>query len=447
MSEIIINFGAWEDAINDIDSNILGIYDSRMNHLEGIKNNIANLYGDYGYKWPAHAHVESARADVQSKKEALESFKKILEEVYEYVLEHEDELAERLYCDSNSFMNENGITPEYEKGIFEKLWEAIATGYRDIGEILWEGIVWLWDSGIIQLVGEVIIAVAAVATFIACFPVSGFLGVMTAIGLGWGASKAIADVVADSVSVVCYMDGDKEAAEEWADRNMQDAFNAGAEWLNDATGAEFFDEAADVLYIALDVTEFATGGTEFGNWKNNLNNYTNLNTLGVVADSNNTIHQSNRVIKFLTGGNDVIDYTDFKNLKKYGKMIAEFPDKGPAALTNILKDDCLCPQFKNLDKLINFAEDPLSIITNDLLADNGYITNSTAASVNNSYSDIKTVKDTVKNMWISIKSGGTIGNNTFNPMFGGSTSLGYTPTLGDVIGFDSLFDGLGKLAN
>lgn len=453
MSEIKINFDKWDDAIDDISNHILDIYDKRIDFLSDVQNSISGLPGDYGYKWPAHGDVGNSKNDVENKKNDLIRFRDTLRNTYDYVKNEEENLAQRLYSDSNSFMHANGIQPEYEKSAFQKLCEGIANGVKDIGSVIADAVVWLWDSGIIQLVGEILIAAAAVVMFVACFPVSGFFGVLTAIGLGWGAAKAIADVVADTTSVVKYACGDKEGAEEWADYDMRSFFEMGAEKLNDITGLECFDEIGDVLYIALDTAEMFSAASEFGgNWKLNMYGHTNLNSFGtkaadVLEMGGDFAHESNRLTKFLTGGKELLDYNSLKNLKKVGKTIADFPDKGFASFTNLLNDKGVSQTFKNVDKIINYAGDPLSI-TLDGLQEHGIITGDFNKSTMNAYKDVKIVKDFAKNIYTcntasTAANGSTIfGGSNINLGFMRETSLGYAPTLGTPI----MISGFGGLS-
>lgn len=471
MSEIKINFDKWDDAIDDISSHILNIYDDRINFLNGVQNSISALPGDYGHKWPAHGNVGNSRNDIENKKNDLIRFRDSLRNTYDYVKDEEENLAQRLYADSNDFMHANGIQPEYEKSAFQKLCEGIAKYYTDRIEVIKDIAVWLWDSGVIQLVGEIIIAVAAVAAFVLCFPVSGVWGVLTAIGLGWGAAKALVDVYGRTRSVISYTSGDEEAAKEWADYDMKNLFDDAGEALNEQFGVEFFDEIGDVLFIGLDTIEFVTGVTEFGkNWKSRLNNSTSLNTKGINpakyeldnlakngdawSYARNIVNKKGKVIgvEYVSELGEVvkynlpsIDYGDIKTLKKIGKTIVDFPDKGAAALLNLVDDKGVPQGFKNFDKMVSFVDDPLSI-TLDGLNENGVINSDTSGGIKNAYKTVKNVRDVSK---AAITTGysalgetgfifnagnlGDIGATVTGFAATGSSSFGSTISIGNIV--------------
>lgn len=420
MSEIKINFDKWDDAIDDISNHILDIYDKRIDFLSDVQNSISGLPGDYGYKWPAHGDVGNSKNDVENKKNDLIRFRDTLRNTYDYVKNEEENLAQRLYSDSNSFMHANGIQPEYEKSAFQKFCEGIANGVKDAISVIADAIVWLWDSGIIQLVGEILIAAAAVAAFVLCFPVSGVMGVLTAIGLGWGAAKALVDVYGSVRQVASYASGDEEAAKKWADYDMKTLFNDVGEGLNDYFGVEFCDEIGDVLFIGLDTVEFVTGITEFGKgWKSKLNTSTSLNTQGLNPNkfkfakegdawsyATNILNKKGKVIgvQYVSEFGEVakyhlppIDYNSIKNVKKIGKTIMDFPEKGAASFLNLVSDSKVPQGFKNFDKLVSFADDPLSITLSGL-NENGVINDNTSSTIKNAYKGVKAARDVGKSI-------------------------------------------------
>ncbi len=441
MSEIKINFDKWDDAIDDISSHILDIYDKRIDFLSEIQNSISGLPGDYGYKWPAHGDVGNSKNDVENKKNDLIRFRDTLRNTYDYVKSEEENLAQRLYSDSNNFMHANGIQPEYEKSAFQKLCEGIANGVKDAISVIVDAAVWLWDSGIIQLVGEILIAAAAITAFVLCFPVSGVWGVLTAIGLGWGAAKALVDVVADSAGVGYYIAGDKESAKECSAINMRSVFeftgNAiddGAEFIAEGaykfvTGNDvdyefgFFDACFDTVYLGLDTVEFIT---DVGN------------TSGLVSDKGMGKLFGAKDREFIGtafAGGDKDLYKQIDSIKKIGKAIKGFPENGFASLTELAKINTSSDFLKGaetvvkiLDKGVNYANTPLTIGL-----EHSGLSETSQASIMQTYSNIKTAKDFGKTVFY-----GAYGNATvFNPKGTGmnfnflqGTSLGYAPTLG-----------------
>lgn len=264
MSELSVNFSKIDDVIDDLAA-IEGYFDDRMSTVGGAKRTVGGITNEFGYLSSATSSLQSKVDQLQGYKDDITSFKNNLSAFREFADTEETGLANRIYSDTNDFMHDNGITPEYEKSTLEKLWEGacdfvsnIATAVVDFVCAVGEWVVENWETikQVFIVIGEILIAVAAIVVFVLTFPVSSVLGAIVMVGAGWAAVKAVTTLTADAIALGYFIGGDKEKAREMADKELHDFVDEGAEWLNEKTGWDHWDEIADGAYFALDVCEF-----------------------------------------------------------------------------------------------------------------------------------------------------------------------------------------------
>jgi hypothetical protein len=229
---------------------------------------------EFGYLSSASFQLSQKISELEGYRDKVSTFCSRVESFRDLAYDEESGLADRLYSNSNQFMDEMGITPEYEKGILEKFAEGFVDGVAaiynavvDFGESIVE---WFEEHPIVgqilTVIGEVALVVVAAVAFVATLPASGVLGVLAAIGAGWALFKASTDLVCDSAALGAYIAGDEETGDYLADYDAHDLFHDSAEWagngLNDVFGVDFFDDVfvfqADLAYFSLDAIEFAT---------------------------------------------------------------------------------------------------------------------------------------------------------------------------------------------
>jgi len=308
MSTLSVKFNQLDSVISDL-NRAEGLYTERIEHLDGVKQSVNGITNEFGYLDSASFQLSCKIDQLEGYRDEIATFRDRVVNFRDTAYDEESGLAARLYQDSNDFMHDMGITPEYEKSTLEKLWEGFCEGVSSIFEAIADftiGVIeWVqenWDTikQVLVVVGEVLIAAVAITTFILTLPASGVLGVLGAIGAGWAAFKATTDVICDSAALGYYLAGDKESGDKMAEYDARHLFHDAGEGLNSLTGWDHFDEVMDVTYFGLDVVEtvFKPGADAFE-------------------------------------GGQIL-----KNTATAGKLIKDIPDKGIFALTNIMDFSC-----------------------------------------------------------------------------------------------------------
>ena len=325
MATLSVNFGKLDGVIRDLDT-IVNDYTDRIDLLSDIKSSIDGTENEFGYLNSASFQISQKISELSDYKNDVSTFRDRVENFRETAYDEESGLASRLTTDSEAFMDAMGITPEYEKSTLQKLWEGFCEGVESIFNAVAEftiGVIeWVeenWDTikQALVVVGEILIAAAAITTFILTLPASGVIGVLTAIGAGWAAFKATTDVVCDSAALGYYLSGDEEKGKEMADYDARDLFHDAGEFLNEKTGLEFFDEITDVTYFGLDAIEtiFSVDKTGWGDAGRLIDNVSNAGTM--IKDFGE---------KGLWALLDIKDFSGF-NGKDYDGVAKQVPDK------------------------------------------------------------------------------------------------------------------------
>lgn len=276
MAELSVNFNRLDNVIDSL-RDAESYYNDRIDHLTDCRDDINGITNEFGYLSSASFQLSQKISQLEDDLADITTFRQRVEDFRDTANDEESGLASRLYEDSNDFMHDMGITPEYEKSALERFAEGFIEGvtaiYDAIVDFSASVVEWFEEHPIVAqilvVVGEVLIAAAAIALFVISLPASGVLAVLAAIGAGWAAFKACTDLVCDTAALCAYIDGDEETGDFLAEYDARDLFHDSGELigngLNEITGADFFDDAfslyGDIVYTELDIVGIVGGLT------------------------------------------------------------------------------------------------------------------------------------------------------------------------------------------
>ena len=352
MSTLAVNFFKLDSLIGD-----LGVLESkfndRINTVSSAYSSVTSIYNEFGYLTYAANELAYKVDELEESRDKIATFKTTVSEFRTMAYDEESGMADRIFMDADTFMDEMGITPEYEKSAWDKFCEKVSDVTTMVVDAVTDAIATIdtfiienWDL-ILTVVGEILVAAVAIATFILTFPVSGVLGALTMVAYGWIAFKAVTELMGDAAALGYTIAGDEERAKEAADYDAKELFDDIGEGLNDITGWDYWDEVMDGTYIALD-------------------------TIELVVDIVNPVQ-----------GDDVIDA-----VSNVGKTIKDIPDKGFFALNNVLDTS----EDTVFDKVFEYFDSTSEIIT-DALEENDIISEETHTVFDTTVDTIKFYKD------------------------------------------------------
>ncbi len=268
MAELSVNFNRLDNVIDSL-RDAESYYNDRIDHLTDCRDDINGITNEFGYLSSASFQLSQKISQLEDDLADITTFRQRVEDFRDTANDEESGLASRLYEDSNDFMHDMGITPEYEKSALERFAEGFIEGvtaiYDAIVDFSASVVEWFEEHPIVAqilvVVGEALVAIAAIAVFVCTLPASGVLAVLAAIGAGWAAFKACTDLACDAAALGAYIAGDEETGDAFADYTTRDLFHDAGELvgdgLNDITGADFFDDAfglvGDITYTGMDI--------------------------------------------------------------------------------------------------------------------------------------------------------------------------------------------------
>ena len=363
-------------------------FNDRINTVSSSYSEVTSIYNEFGYLTSAANELAYKVDELEESRDRISAFKTIVSEFRTMAHDEESGMADRIFMDADTFMDEMGITPEYEKSAWDKFCDKLS----DIETMVWEGLQdiagsiytfvkdYVWPTLIVA--GELLVAVAAITLFIVM--ISNGAGVLALIASGWGAFKAVTELMGDVFALGYTIAGDEERAKEAAAYDAKELFNNIGEGLNDLSGWDYWDELMDGAYIGLDTIELIVDVKEIVSPKK-------------ILDS------------------DIQELKDFGDtLADIGNTIKEIPDNGVFAITNFDKDkDFYSDIYRIFDNVYDYFDSTSGIVTG-ALEENNVISESVKSNFDNAVDFGGFVKDICDDNIKMTNKIGTDGFSTFD---------------------------------
>jgi len=260
MSELSVNFSRLDSVIDRL-RDAEGYYQDRIEHLTDVRDDVNGITNEFGYLSSASFQLSQKISKLEDYYDDISTFRDRVETFRDLAYDEESGLASRLYEDSYDFMEEMGITPEYETTVFDDFVEGVINVVSDVvatyhavvdfGQTVIE---WFQENGqivrqIAIIYGEFIMLEAEAALFVIGIlgaPETGGLSALASVAAAWSMAKTGTALFHDVQALFSYIDGDDEMGDWYASRTLRDDYiDTGrliGTAINDFTGADFFDD-------------------------------------------------------------------------------------------------------------------------------------------------------------------------------------------------------------
>ena len=264
MAELSVNFRKLDTAIDHL-IDIEDDYDERISLLSDIKNQVDGTTNEFGYLSSASFQLSCKISELSDYQSDVRVFRERVEAFRDTALDEESGLANRLYTESYDFMQEMGITPEYEKSFLERGAETVIGVVNEIisGDYLgalsliidsYNAVMDWFDehpavAELFRVAGDALTITAdaiGLALCIVALPVTGGASAIGIVGFGWALIDHGTRYIADAASLGAYLSGDEDMGDYLDEIDLRWIYREAGTYagnvLNDLTGWDHFDE-------------------------------------------------------------------------------------------------------------------------------------------------------------------------------------------------------------
>ncbi len=332
MSELCIDFG-YDDNVKWEIGQLKRKLESRSEDYKGVRNSIAGINSNTGYLYHANTYLDKKRNKLEEKTKKLERFKRAVTEFNSNATRIDKEVASGIKESSKQFCKDNNLgyglfyTLGYYagKGVewLKKTGKKIADTVVGAVKSAWE---WLKDEYNSAFVRDVILA--GVAVVILAVTIASGGGALAIFAAGWGALKAVSNMVFSEMAMLAHHDGNDALAEELSGKGMKEVLQKGCSAL---LGDELGNTVGSIVYHGLNIASFAVTASSTVKEVINIEKYSGMFTSETMSGI-----RSAEFIKITTGidigGGIKTGIKNFSNIMKAG---AGFAEKGVLGMFGI----------------------------------------------------------------------------------------------------------------